>query len=175
MSSNIAINVEGLSKCYRIYSKPQDRFKEFLLRGKHKYAHEYWALRDVSFEVTKGECFGILGRNGAGKSTLLQIIAGTLDSTAGSISLNGRIAALLELGSGFNPEFSGRENVYINAAVLGLNQAQIDTVFDDWQMKIIKRESVHRKRVQPTICQPLSEPGSAVAGRKFSRGRERQP
>ena len=139
MTSDIAIRVEGLSKCYQIYAKPHDRLKQSIyprlqrLAGKQpkQYSREFWALRDVSFEIKKGECFGILGRNGAGKSTLLQIIAGTLNLSDGSIELNGRVAALLELGSGFNPEFSGRENVYLNAAILGLDREEIDRKFED--------------------------------------------
>jgi lipopolysaccharide transport system ATP-binding protein len=130
MSSDIAIKVDNLSKCYQIYDRPQDRLKQMLMRGSKQYYREFWALRDVSFEVAKGECFGVLGRNGAGKSTLLQILAGTLNPSTGNVSISGRVAALLELGSGFDPEFSGRENVYINAALLGLSPAEIDNKFD---------------------------------------------
>jgi lipopolysaccharide transport system ATP-binding protein len=130
MSSDIAIKVDNLSKCYQIYDRPQDRLKQMLMRGSNQYYREFWALRDVSFEVAKGECFGVLGRNGAGKSTLLQILAGTLNPSTGNVSISGRVAALLELGSGFDPEFSGRENVYINAALLGLSPAEIDNKFD---------------------------------------------
>jgi lipopolysaccharide transport system ATP-binding protein len=96
-----------------------------------QYFHEFWAIKDVSFEIKKGETMGIIGRNGSGKSTLLQLISGTLTPTNGSVATHGRIAALLELGSGFNPEFTGRENVYMNAAVLGLSKADIDTRFDE--------------------------------------------
>lgn len=139
MTDDIAIRVDGLSKCYQLYEKPNDRLRQSIYPRLHRligippkqYFREFWALRDVSFEVKKGECFGILGRNGAGKSTLLQIIAGTLNASSGSIELNGRIAALLELGSGFNPEFSGRENVYLNAAILGLTRTEIDKKFED--------------------------------------------
>jgi lipopolysaccharide transport system ATP-binding protein len=139
MSSEIAIRVQNLSKCYQIYDTPRDRLKQFVLprlrrmMGKlpKQYFGEFWALKDVSFEVKKGETVGIIGRNGSGKSTLLQMICGTLNPTSGTIQTNGRIAALLELGSGFNPEFSGRENVYMNAAVLGLNNEEIDARFDD--------------------------------------------
>lgn len=140
MSSNdIAIRVTNLSKCYEIYDTPRDRLKQFVLpllqqyvgQKNKKYFREFWALKDVSFEIKKGETVGIIGRNGSGKSTLLQMICGTLNPTNGSIQTNGRIAALLELGSGFNSEFTGRENVYMNASVLGLSKEEIDTRFDD--------------------------------------------
>ncbi len=140
MSSNeIAIKVQNLSKCYHIYDNPRDRLKQFIaprlqrLTWQHpkQYFREFWALKDVSFEVKKGETVGIIGCNGSGKSTLLQMICGTLTPTSGSIQTNGRVAALLELGSGFNPEFTGHENVYMNASVLGLNNQEIDARFDD--------------------------------------------
>ena len=138
MSSDIAIRVTNLSKCYEIYDTPSDRLKQFVMprvrhilgRSHKQYFKEFWALKDVSFEVKKGETVGIVGRNGSGKSTLLQMICGTLNPSSGSIQTNGRIAALLELGSGFNPEFSGRENVYLNGAVLGLSNEEIDQRFD---------------------------------------------
>ncbi|WP_032829586.1 ABC transporter ATP-binding protein [Pseudomonas sp. GM74] len=126
MSSQVAIRVSNLSKCFQIYEKPSDRLLQMLARGFKKYYREFWALKDVSFEVRKGETVGIVGRNGSGKSTLLQMICGTLNPSGGDIKVNGRIAALLELGSGFNPEFTGRENVYMNAAVLGLTKKEID-------------------------------------------------
>lgn len=137
--NGIAIRVQNLSKCYEIYATPRDRLKQFVMprvrriAGKaHKqYFSEFWALKDVSFEIKKGETVGIIGRNGSGKSTLLQMICGTLNPTNGSVQTNGRIAALLELGSGFNPEFTGRENVYMNASVLGLSNEEIDARFDD--------------------------------------------
>ncbi len=136
--SNIAINVQNLSKCYQIYDKPRDRLMQSLVpRGQRllgmqltQYFREFWALKDVSFEIKKGETVGIIGRNGSGKSTLLQLICGTLNPTSGSIQTHGRIAALLELGSGFNPEFTGRENIYFNATVLGLSAEEIDSRFD---------------------------------------------
>ncbi len=138
-SSQIAIRVSNLGKRYEIYNSPGDRLKQFLLPnlrkyfgGKFKqYFREFWALSDVSFEVNKGDTIGIIGRNGSGKSTLLQIICGTLSPSNGSIQTNGRIAALLELGSGFNPEFTGRENVYLNASVLGLSNEEINIRFKD--------------------------------------------
>ena len=136
--TDIAIRVQNLSKCYQIYDNPRDRLKQFVLPSLRRmmgqppahYFSEFWALKDVSFEVKKGETVGIIGRNGSGKSTLLQMICGTLNPTSGSIQTHGRIAALLELGSGFNPEFTGRENVYLNAAVLGLSQEEINDRFD---------------------------------------------
>jgi len=140
MSSNaIVIKVENLSKCYNIYAQPQDRLKQsifprlqaFIGRPPRTYFREFWALRDVSFEIEKGETIGIIGRNGSGKSTLLQLICGTLTPTGGNVETRGRVAALLELGSGFNPEFTGRENVYMNGALLGLDKKEIDIRFDD--------------------------------------------
>jgi lipopolysaccharide transport system ATP-binding protein len=136
---DIAILVTNLSKRYEIYDTPRDRLKQFVaprlqkLAGKSpkQYFREFWALEDVSFEVKKGETVGIIGRNGSGKSTLLQMICGMLKPTSGSIQTNGRIAALLELGSGFNPEFTGRESVYMNAGVLGLSKEEVDMRFDD--------------------------------------------
>lgn len=130
MSSEIAIKVQNLSKCYEIYDKPRDRLLQMLSRGKKRYCRDFWALRDVSFEIRKGETVGIVGKNGSGKSTLLQILCGTLNPTAGTVETHGRIAALLELGSGFNPEFTGRENVYLNATILGLSKEEIDEKYD---------------------------------------------
>ena len=137
--TDIAISVQNLSKCYQIYENPRDRLKQFVMPKMHRiagkepkqYFSDFWALKDVSFEIKKGETVGIIGRNGSGKSTLLQMICGTLNPTSGGVQTNGRIAALLELGSGFNPEFTGRENVYLNAAVLGLNKDEIDARFED--------------------------------------------
>lgn len=139
LSSEYSIRVEDLSKRYEIYAQPVDRLKQMTLprvqRALHRpvctYFKEFWALRDVSFDVYRGETVGIVGRNGSGKSTLLQMICGTLHPTTGNISVRGRIAALLELGAGFNPEFTGRENVYLNAAVIGLDRNEIDARFDD--------------------------------------------
>lgn len=143
MSSEIAIRVEGLSKAYLIYQKPSDRllqavmprFKRLvspMLRALGRsaapraYFAEFWALRALSFEVARGETVGIIGRNGSGKSTLLQLVCGTLTPTHGEVTVRGRVAALLELGSGFNPEFTGRENVFLNAGVLGLTQKETE-------------------------------------------------
>ncbi|WP_045225252.1 ABC transporter ATP-binding protein [Methyloterricola oryzae] len=134
MNTDVAISVKKLSKCYRVYEAPSDRLKQGLQRlwgGKKLYGRDFWALRDVSFEMKKGECLGVLGRNGAGKSTLLQLIAGTLEPTYGTLQVNGVVAALLELGSGFNPEFTGRENVFLNATILGLSTESINNALDD--------------------------------------------
>lgn len=135
MFSEVAIRVEGLSKCYDIYDAPGDRLKQFVVPRLQRllgfrpvrYHREFWALRDVSFDVHRGETIGIVGRNGSGKSTLLGIICGTLDATHGCVRTVGRIAALLELGSGFSPEFTGRENVYMNASLFGLTKGEIDS------------------------------------------------
>ena len=131
MSSEIAIQVSNISKCYQIYGKPHHRLLQSIFRGFRKYYRDFWALKDVSLEVRRGEVLGIIGRNGAGKSTLLQIICGTVTPTSGTIAVNGRVAALLELGAGFNPEFTGRENVYLNASIMGMTTSETNAVFDD--------------------------------------------
>jgi len=131
MSSNdLAISVAGVSKIYHLYEKPQDRLKQILWKSATNPSDEYWALRDINFDVKKGETVGIVGRNGSGKSTLLQIICGTLTPSHGHVERQGRLSALLELGSGFNPEFTGRENVYLSASILGLSKEEIDNRFD---------------------------------------------
>src|SRR3954469_12466304 len=124
MSSEHAIRVRSVSKGYEIYRKPSDRLKQFLWQGRRRFHDEFWALKDVSFDVARGATVGIIGRNGSGKSTLLQLICGTLTPTIGQVELNGRVGALLELGAGFNPEFTGRENVFLYCAVLGLTEAE---------------------------------------------------
>lgn len=162
--NDIAIRVSNLSKCYQIYDQPRDRLKQFVLprlqgivgQPPKKYFREFWALKDVSFEVKKGETVGIIGRNGSGKSTLLQMIAGTLNPTCGSITTNGRIAALLELGAGFNPEFSGRENVYLNAALFGLSPKEIN----DRYIKIL-----HFADIGDFIDQPIKTYSSGMVVR----------
>ena len=134
MSSSHVIRVSSLGKSYQIYEQPRDRLLQMVLprlqrlagSSPRRYYRDFWALHDVSLEVRAGETVGIIGRNGSGKSTLLQIVAGTLAATHGEVEVHGRVAALLELGSGFNPEFTGRENVYTNAAVLGLTHADIE-------------------------------------------------
>jgi lipopolysaccharide transport system ATP-binding protein len=129
-TTEYAIEVNGLGKCYQIYDKPSDRLKQMLMRGRKQYYKEFWALKDVSFKIKKGETVGIIGRNGSGKSTLLQMICGTLNPTGGEVKVNGRVAALLELGAGFNPEFSGVENVYMAASLYGLSKEEVDQRFD---------------------------------------------
>ena len=132
MSSDddLAIRVSAVSKRYEIYDSPRDRLMQMLMRGRRQYFREFWALKDVSFELRRGETVGIIGRNGSGKSTLLQLICGTLNPTTGTVDVRGRIAALLELGAGFNPEFSGRENVFMAAKLHGLTDHQIGERFD---------------------------------------------
>ena len=147
MSAPEVISVENVSKAYRIWRSPSSRLTAPLLKGaagllagspahwlKDRATRSYrdfYALKDISFTVQRGESVGIIGRNGSGKSTLLQIIAGTLQPTSGTVKVNGRVAALLELGSGFNPEFTGRENVMLNGAILGFTSAQMDAKFDE--------------------------------------------
>lgn len=130
MSSDYALEVSGVSKAYFIYERPQDRLKQMLWRGRRKFFDEFWALQGIDFSVRRGETVGIVGRNGSGKSTLLQIVCGTVAPTSGTVKRNGRVSALLELGSGFNPEFTGRENVFLNASVLGLSQLEVERRFD---------------------------------------------
>lgn len=133
-----AVTVSGVTKCYQIYAKPQDRLRQALFPrvrnalgfGPARYYSEFWALRDVNLRIGKGETVAIIGKNGSGKSTLLQILCGTLTPTSGEVAVEGRVAALLELGSGFNPEYTGRENVYLNGSVLGLTRQQLDARFD---------------------------------------------
>lgn len=128
--TNNAIHVQSVTKTYQIYNKPSDRLKQQLSFGNKKYYREFSALKDISFHIGRGETVGIIGRNGSGKSTLLQLICGTLRPTNGTVNVNGRIAALLELGAGFNMEFTGRENVYLYAAILGLSRKEVDERFE---------------------------------------------
>ena len=130
MSSENVLELKQISKCYRLYNKPQDRLKQMIFRGRHQYFTEFWALKDVSLTVKKGACVGIIGRNGAGKSTLLQIISNIITPTSGEMIVSGRVAALLELGTGFNPEFTGHENVFLNGSILGLTQEEIRTRYE---------------------------------------------
>ena len=123
---NIAVSVRSLRKVHHLYERPIDRLKQLLWKGSTQNYREFVALHDISFELPRGEVLGLVGRNGAGKSTLLQAVCGTLTPTSGTVAVSGRVAALLELGAGFNPEFTGRENIYLNAAVLGLKRGEID-------------------------------------------------
>jgi lipopolysaccharide transport system ATP-binding protein len=131
LRDDTAIIVRNLTKTYRIFGHPGDRIKQALTFGQKQYHKEFTAIKDVSFEIKKGETVGIIGRNGSGKSTLLQLICGILKPTSGSVEVNGRISALLELGAGFNPEFTGRENVYFQGAVLGIAQKEMARRFND--------------------------------------------
>lgn len=131
MRSDVAISVKNLTKTYRIFGHPGDRIKQALSFGRVRFHREFTALKDVSFEIKKGETVGIIGRNGSGKSTLLQLICGILKPTSGSVEVHGRISALLELGAGFNPEFTGRENVYFQGAITGLTQIEMKDRFDE--------------------------------------------
>ena len=131
MIDNIAISVKNITKTYKLYDSHADRVRETFHPLRKKYHRPFNALTDVSFDVSKGETLGIIGRNGSGKSTLLQVICGILQPTSGSVEVNGRVSALLELGAGFNPEFTGRQNVYINGSILGLTHEEIENRFDE--------------------------------------------
>ena len=126
-----SITLQGVSKMYHIYNRPQDRLKQALFLHRKQYYRDFWALRDITLHVPAGAAWGLIGRNGAGKSTLLQLIAGTVTPSAGSIQVGGRVGALLELGAGFNTEYTGRENVYLSGAILGITRALMDRRFDD--------------------------------------------
>ena len=144
MSSEIAISVCNVSKAYHIYPRPVDRLKQTLWRNHRRFYTEFWALRDVCFDVPRESTIGIIGRNGSGKSTLLQIIAGILTPTTGEVLVNGRPAALLELGVGFNPEFTGRENVLLNGAIIGIGQKEMEKAFDQIAAFADIGEFIHR-------------------------------
>jgi ABC-type polysaccharide/polyol phosphate transport system ATPase subunit len=124
------VEFRNVSKSYPIYQKPSARLKEIALFNRRSFHRDFWALRDVTFAIEPGETFCVIGENGSGKSTLLQIVAGILQPTQGEVSVRGRVAALLELGSGFNPEFTGRDNIYLNAAIFGLSRKEIDSKLD---------------------------------------------
>jgi len=137
--SAVAIRASDVSKCYAVYDRPSDRLKQMAASALHRFAgaplkrfhSQFWALRGVSLQVGRGECVALIGRNGSGKSTLLQIITGTVSPTEGEVEVHGRVAALLELGSGFNPEFTGLENVYLNASLLGMQRNEVESRLDD--------------------------------------------
>lgn len=130
MTTDLAIAAHNLSKCYRVFNNPKDRLLQSLWGHRRTLYREFWALKDVSFELPRGQTLGVVGRNGSGKSTLLQIICSTLTPTSGTVAVHGRVGALLELGSGFNPEFTGLENVFLNAALLGLSQRDTEARLD---------------------------------------------
>ncbi len=161
-SDNVAIRIDRVSKRYEIYDRPRDRLKQFfhtelfarLSLPSHDYFREFWALRDVSLELGRGQTVGVIGRNGSGKSTLLQLVCGTLSPTSGAIQTAGRVAALLELGSGFNPEFTGRENVFLKASILGLSESQIAERY---------RDIVEFADIGDFIDQPLKTYSSGMA------------
>lgn len=152
-SDDVVISVRDLGKTYFLYDKPSDRLKQAFLWGRKQLYREFWALKDVSFDVRRGEVLGLVGRNGAGKSTLLQIVCGVLKPTTGTAEVRGRVAALLELGSGFNPDFTGRENIYMNGAILGLSRDEIDRRYD---------EIVEFAEIGPFIDQPVKTYSSGM-------------
>lgn len=125
MDNNV-INIQSLTKVYKIFKKPSDRVKEALSITKKRYSEDFFALKDVSFTVESGETIGIIGKNGAGKSTLLKILTGVLTPTSGEATINGKVAALLELGAGFNPEMTGLENIYLNGSIMGYSEEEMD-------------------------------------------------
>jgi lipopolysaccharide transport system ATP-binding protein len=130
-AGDFAIEARGLGKCYSLYQRPADRLKQLLWGRWHRYDREFWALRDIELAIRPGEVIGVVGRNGAGKSTLLQMVCGTLQASTGELHVRGRVAALLELGAGFSPDFTGIENIYINAAILGLKRHEVDQRLQD--------------------------------------------
>src|SRR5258705_565179 len=125
------VEFQGVSKSYSIYDSPGDRLKELITPRRYQFHRDFWALRDISFDIRPGETFCIVGENGSGKSSLLQMVAGILNPTSGTVDIHGRVSALLELGAGLNPEFSGRDNVYLNGSILGLTTRQIDQRYKD--------------------------------------------
>ena len=131
MENKKAIQVQHLTKMYKLYDKPSDRLKESLGLSRKKKYREHYALRDVNFDIEEGECVGIIGTNGSGKSTILKIITGVLSPTEGEVKVNGRISALLELGAGFNMEYTGLENIYLNGTMIGFTEEEIDARLDD--------------------------------------------
>ena len=131
MQTDFAIQTNNLGKCYHIYDQPVDRLKQSFWRGRKRFYKEFWALRNISLEINNGETIGVIGSNGSGKSTLLQLICGTLTPTEGEVQVNGRVAALLELGAGFNPEFTGRDNVFMNASIVGLDRVEVSRRYDE--------------------------------------------
>lgn len=150
------IDVRGVGKCYEFYDRPADRFLQIFFKDKKSFSKRFWAVKPISLQIHKGESVALIGRNGAGKSTLLQLIVGTLKPTTGEVVVRGKVAALLQLGSGFNPEFSGRENVYLNGAVLGFTRREIQEKFD---------EILDFSGVEEFIDQPVKSYSSGMAMR----------
>jgi len=153
MSSDIAIKAERLRKTYHLYPSSLSRLKQILAGGRRQYYKEFVALHEASFELRQGEVLGLVGRNGAGKSTLLQLICGTLTPTSGTLSVRGRIAALLELGAGFNPDFTGRENIYLSGALMGLSHREIDSRME---------QIIDFSGIRPFIDQPVKTYSSGM-------------
>lgn len=153
MCSDLAMEAKDLRKVYHLYPNPMSRLKQIAAGDRRKYYEEFVALQGLSFELRKGEVLGVIGRNGAGKSTLLQLICGTLSPTSGSLEVSGRIAALLELGAGFNPEFSGRENIYFSGSVMGLSRTEIDELLE---------EIIDFSGIRPFIDQPVKTYSSGM-------------
>jgi len=151
--SDVAIKVENLTKIYPLYNSPKDRVKEALHPFRKKYHHDFYALKDVSFEIKKGENVGIIGRNGAGKSTLLKILTGVLTPTIGSVQVNGRVSSLLELGTGFNPELNGIENILFYGTVNGISQKEMKSKVD---------EIIEFADIGEFVCQPLKTYSSGM-------------
>lgn len=151
-----SVEFQNVSKSYPIYENPGNRLKELLTLNRRRFHRDFWALRDLSFDVRQGETFCVIGENGAGKSTLLQMVAGILPPSSGTVAVHGRVSALLELGSGFNPEFTGRDNVYLNAAILGFSKQEIDRRY---------REIEEFAEIGAFIDQPVKTYSSGMAVR----------
>ena len=166
-----AVQFDSVSKSYPVYDSPGDRLKELLSFGGLTRHRDFWALRDISFEVAKGETFCVIGENGSGKSTLLQIVAGILRPSSGVAEVSGRVSALLELGAGFSPEFTGRDNVYLNGSILGLSRKEIDrrypAIEEFAEIGIVHRSAGenlferHAGAVGVRCCHPRRSRGSA--------------
>jgi ABC-type polysaccharide/polyol phosphate transport system ATPase subunit len=144
MDDELVIQVESLTKVYNLYDRPIDRVKEALHPFRRKYHHDFYALRDLSFSIRRGEAFGIIGRNGSGKSTLLKILSGVLTPTTGRVQVKGRVSALLELGAGFNPEFTGLENVYLQGTLMGFERAEMEARIEGIQEFADIGEFIHQ-------------------------------